>query len=165
MGGAESALLGAVPVKRVVVLAAVSPGRRSGSAAACDDEPYGAHRVPTAPKPGAVLGAVKDKPYRARLRASLTAPATRNWRRRPGRGNGRPAEQGNRPTRTARAEPGSCWMKGRPLRGRAFPFPFPRAVERWGTGTGNGAPISGLGAQPEIGGQRWPSRRFQASLR
>ena len=32
-------------------------------------------RVPTAPKPGAVLGAVKDKPFRARLRASLTAPA------------------------------------------------------------------------------------------
>ena len=32
-------------------------------------------RVPTAPKPGAVLGAVKDKPIRARLRASLTAPA------------------------------------------------------------------------------------------
>jgi len=35
MGSAESALLDAVPVKRVVVLAVVSPGRRSGSAAAC----------------------------------------------------------------------------------------------------------------------------------
>ena len=35
----------------------------------------GPSRVPTAPKPGAVLGAVKDKPCRARLRASLTAPA------------------------------------------------------------------------------------------
>jgi transposase len=32
-------------------------------------------RVPTAMKPGAVLGALKDKPCRARLRASLTAPA------------------------------------------------------------------------------------------
>lgn len=31
--------------------------------------------VPAAEKPGAVLGAVKDKPCRARLRASLTAPA------------------------------------------------------------------------------------------
>jgi hypothetical protein len=29
-------------------------------------------RVPTAPKPGVVLGAVKDKPCRARSRASLT---------------------------------------------------------------------------------------------
>ena len=38
---------------------------------------------------------------------------------------------------------GSWWMKGSP-RGRAFPFPFPRAVERWGTANGNGAPISGL---------------------
>jgi hypothetical protein len=34
----------------------------------------GALRVPTAPKSGVVLGAVKDKPCRARLRASLTAP-------------------------------------------------------------------------------------------
>ena len=25
--------------------------------------------------------------------------------------------------------------------------------------------LNGVGAQPEIGGQRWPSRRFQASLR
>jgi hypothetical protein len=31
--------------------------------------------VPSARKPGVVLGAVKDKPCRARLRASLTAPA------------------------------------------------------------------------------------------
>jgi len=31
--------------------------------------------VPAAQKPGAALGAVKDKPCRARLRASLTAPA------------------------------------------------------------------------------------------
>ena len=35
----------------------------------------GALRVPTAPKPRVVPGAVKDKPCRARLRASLTAPA------------------------------------------------------------------------------------------
>ncbi|HXZ14580.1 MAG TPA: hypothetical protein VEH77_01145 [Roseiarcus sp.] len=40
-----------------------------------DYDAEGALRVPTAPKPGAVLGAVKDKPCRARLRASLTAPA------------------------------------------------------------------------------------------
>ena len=40
-----------------------------------DYEPDGALRVPTAPKSGVVLGAVKDKPCRARLRASLTAPA------------------------------------------------------------------------------------------
>ena len=39
-----------------------------------DFRPDGALRVPTAGKPGAVLGAVKDKPCRARLRASLTAP-------------------------------------------------------------------------------------------
>lgn len=39
-----------------------------------DYGPEGTLRVPTAPKPGAVLGAVKDKPCRARLRASLTAP-------------------------------------------------------------------------------------------
>ncbi|VIO68977.1 hypothetical protein CI1B_25120 [Bradyrhizobium ivorense] len=30
---------------------------------------------PDAPQPGSVLGAVKDKPWRARKRASLTAPA------------------------------------------------------------------------------------------
>jgi len=40
-----------------------------------DYDAKGALRVPTAPKPGVGLGAVKDKPYRARLRASLTAPA------------------------------------------------------------------------------------------
>jgi transposase len=40
-----------------------------------DYDAEGAIRVPSAPKPGAVLGAVKDKPCRARLRASLTAPA------------------------------------------------------------------------------------------
>jgi transposase len=40
-----------------------------------DYEPDGALRVPKAPKLGVVLGAVKDKPCRARLRASLTAPA------------------------------------------------------------------------------------------
>ena len=40
-----------------------------------DYDAEGALRVPTAPKPGVVLGAVKDKPCRARLRASLTAPA------------------------------------------------------------------------------------------
>jgi transposase len=40
-----------------------------------DYEPDGALRVPIAPKPGVALGAVKDKPCRARLRASLTAPA------------------------------------------------------------------------------------------
>jgi transposase len=40
-----------------------------------DYEPDGALRVPRAPKLGVVLGAVKDKPCRARLRASLTAPA------------------------------------------------------------------------------------------
>ncbi len=28
-----------------------------------------------------------------------------------------------------------------------------------------GSARDGVGAQPEIGGQRWPSRRFQASLR
>ena len=39
-----------------------------------DYDAEGALRVPTAPKPGVVLGAVKDKPCRARLRASLTAP-------------------------------------------------------------------------------------------
>ena len=31
--------------------------------------------APDAPQSGGVLGAVKDKPYRARERASLTAPA------------------------------------------------------------------------------------------
>ena len=31
--------------------------------------------APDAPQPGGVLGAVKDKPCRARKRASLTAPA------------------------------------------------------------------------------------------
>ncbi len=102
-------------------------------------------RVPTAPKPGAVLGAVKDKPCRARLRASLTAPA---------RGASSAAQAGTRkrpPSRTRKQANPDCegrtreagWMKGSPC-GRAFPFPFPRAVERWGTGTGNGAPISGL---------------------
>ena len=40
-----------------------------------DYDAEGAIRVPVAPKPGAVLGTVKDKPCRARLRASLTAPA------------------------------------------------------------------------------------------
>jgi len=40
-----------------------------------DYDAQGAPLVPTAPKPGVVLGAVKDKPCRARLRASLTAPA------------------------------------------------------------------------------------------
>lgn len=40
-----------------------------------DYDAEGLLRVPTAPKPGVVLGAVKDKPCRARLRASLTAPA------------------------------------------------------------------------------------------
>jgi len=40
-----------------------------------DYDAEGALRVPTAVKSGAVLGAVKDKPCRARLRASLTAPA------------------------------------------------------------------------------------------
>ena len=39
-----------------------------------DYDAEGALRVPTAAKPGVVLGAVKDKPCRARLRASLTAP-------------------------------------------------------------------------------------------
>ena len=40
-----------------------------------DYDGEGKRVVPAAPKPGAVLGAVKDKPCRARLRASLTAPA------------------------------------------------------------------------------------------
>ncbi len=40
-----------------------------------DYDAEGVLRVPTAPKSGVVLGAVKDKPCRARLRASLTAPA------------------------------------------------------------------------------------------
>jgi hypothetical protein len=40
-----------------------------------DYEPDGALRVPRAPKLGVVLRAVRDKPFRARLRASLTAPA------------------------------------------------------------------------------------------
>src|SRR5271166_3353443 len=94
----------------------------------------------------AVLGAVKDKPCRARLRASLTAPA---------RDASSAAQAGTRkrpPSRTRKQANPDCggrtrevgWMKGRPLRGRAFPFPFPGAVERWGTGTGNGTPISGL---------------------
>jgi hypothetical protein len=59
-----------------------------------DYDRQGALRVPTAPKSGVVLGAVKDKPCRARWCASLTAPLPL---RRPGRGNGRPAEQGNSP--------------------------------------------------------------------
>ena len=82
---------------------------------------------------------------RARLRASLTAPA---------RDASSAAQAGTRkrpPSRTRKQANPDCegrarevgWMKGSP-RGRAFPFPFPRAVERWGTGTGNGAPISGL---------------------
>jgi hypothetical protein len=40
-----------------------------------DYDAEGVLRVPTAPKSGVVLGAVKDKPCRARLRTSLTAPA------------------------------------------------------------------------------------------
>ena len=40
-----------------------------------DYDAAGTLRVPSAPKPGVVLGPVKDKPSRARLRASLTAPA------------------------------------------------------------------------------------------
>ena len=40
-----------------------------------DYDAQGAILVPTAREAGAVLGAVKDKPLRARLRASLTAPA------------------------------------------------------------------------------------------
>src|SRR5208283_2393327 len=40
-----------------------------------DYDAEGTLRVPTAPKSGVVLGDVKDKPCRARLRASLTAPA------------------------------------------------------------------------------------------
>ena len=39
-----------------------------------DYDADGAFLVPTAPESGVVLGAVKDKPLRARLRASLTAP-------------------------------------------------------------------------------------------
>ncbi len=39
-----------------------------------DYDAAGTLRVPTAPKSGVVLGAVKDKPCRARSRASLTAP-------------------------------------------------------------------------------------------
>ncbi|WP_456727712.1 ISNCY family transposase [Bradyrhizobium sp. USDA 3364] len=37
--------------------------------------PDGQQLSPDAPQPGSVLGAVKDKPWRARKRASLTAPA------------------------------------------------------------------------------------------
>jgi len=37
--------------------------------------PDGQQISPDAPQPGSVLGAVKDKPWRARKRASLTAPA------------------------------------------------------------------------------------------
>jgi transposase len=40
-----------------------------------DYDAAGALLVPSARQPGVVLGAVKDKPCRARLRASLTAPA------------------------------------------------------------------------------------------
>ena len=40
-----------------------------------DYDAAGTLLVPSARNPGAVLGAVKDKPCRARLRASLTAPA------------------------------------------------------------------------------------------
>jgi hypothetical protein len=40
-----------------------------------DYDAAGAFLVPSARQSGVVLGAVKDKPCRARLRASLTAPA------------------------------------------------------------------------------------------
>ena len=52
---------------------------------------------PNAPQPGSVLGAVKDKPLRARKRASLTAPArAADEIARVGRRNGLQVEQRNR---------------------------------------------------------------------
>ncbi len=96
-------------------------------------EPF---RVPTAPKPGAVLGAVKDKPFRARLRASLTAPA---------RDASSAAQAGTRkrpPSRTRKRANPDCegrtrkagWMKGRLLRGWAFPVPIPTRCREAGNG-------------------------------
>ena len=52
--------------------------------------------------------------------------ARRQFRsRRPGRGNGRPAEQGNRPTRTARAEPGKLVDEGKVASRPGVPIPIP----------------------------------------
>ena len=77
---------------------AVFDGRPHGPA---DDDVEGALRVPTAPEPGAALGAVKDKPS-ALLRASLTAPA-RDASSAP---QGRDEETAARPNKeTARAGP------------------------------------------------------------
>ena len=45
-----------------------------------DDEADGAFRVPTAPKPGAVLGAVKDKPFGRAMRVLDRPCARRQFR-------------------------------------------------------------------------------------
>ena len=121
-----------------------------------DDEAEGALRRPDCAQAWRRARGRQGQALRARLRASLTAPArdASSALARPGRGNGRPAEQGNRPTRApGSAQHGAIRSRssagfrradeGGLLRSQAFPFPFPRAVERRGTGTGNGAPIRG----------------------
>src|SRR5271165_5110901 len=61
-------------------------------------------------------------------------------------------------------------LAARPRQIRAVDLPAER-LRLWPGRSGlarsvaQGAVLRGVGAQPEIGGQRWPSRRFQASLR
>src|ERR1700757_4309879 len=56
---------------------------------------------PDAPQPGSVLGAVKDKPLRARKRASLTAPARAAAEIAPGGAGKRGSSRTKKPTRRA----------------------------------------------------------------
>ena len=144
MGGAAvSVVLDRVAGRGAVVLAEVARSQvwlRIGS----PTNPPSRLRPSLAPCSGG-----QEQALRARLRASLTAPA----RDASSAAQGRDEETAASRTRK-RADPDSrmaralkagrprlpSGMKGGPLRGRAFPFPFPRAVERPGTGTGNGAP-------------------------
>ena len=110
-----------------------------------DYDAEGALRVPTAAKPGVVLGAVKDKPCRARLRASLTAPprdassaAQAGTRKRP------PSRTRKHPTRTPRlasmthskqAVRGFSWVdEGKPASRPGVPVPIPTRCREAGNG-------------------------------
>ena len=130
---------------------AVSDGRprRLG-----DGEAEGALRRPDCGQAWRRARGRQGQALRARLRASLTAPArdASSALARPGRGNGRPAEQGNSDPgsgigaawRLSKQASAGCRADERGLsHSQAFLFPFRVAVERLGTGTGNGATIRG----------------------
>ena len=153
MGAAESALLNPVPVERAVVLAAVSPGLTFSGFWVRIGSPTTRRRSPpvSRPRPAAWRSARgrQGQALRARLRASLTAPARdasfalagrdEQTTARPNKETA-PTQPPDRRGMTAnRSRPSKAsvgWMKGGLLRGGAFPFPC--AVERRGTGTGNG---------------------------